>query len=60
MTHHFVHVIYIVICFSYILSDFISVMFSNDILDIHVTLSSIMGAIWMNTCNEKMMLSFML
>jgi hypothetical protein len=27
--------------------------FSNDILDIHVTLSLIMDAIWMKTCNEK-------
>jgi hypothetical protein len=29
------------------------VTFSNDILDIHVILSSIMDAIWMKTCNEK-------
>jgi hypothetical protein len=33
----------------------ILVTFSNDILDIHVTLSSIMHAILMKTCNEKTM-----
>jgi hypothetical protein len=27
--------------------------FSNDILDIDITLSSIMDAIWMKNCNEK-------
>ncbi len=27
--------------------------FSNNILDLHVTLSLIMDAIWVKTCNEK-------
>jgi len=35
-------------------------MFSNDILDIHVTLSSIMDIIWMKICNEIMISSFLL
>jgi hypothetical protein len=43
-----------------ILNHFILVTFSNDILDIHVILSSIMDAIWMKMCNEKTMLSFLL
>jgi hypothetical protein len=46
--------------FSYILNDFVLITFSNDISDIHVTLSSIMDAIWMKTCNEIMMSSFLL
>jgi len=46
--------------FSYIFNDFILITFSNDILDIHVTLSSIMDAIWMKNCNEIMMSSFLL
>jgi len=55
----FVHIICIVIFWSY-LKYFILVTFSNDILDVHVTLSSIMDAIWMKTCNEKKMSSFIL
>ncbi len=59
MTHHFVHVICILFYY-YILNDFILITFSNDILDIHITLSSIMDAIWMKICNEIMMSSFLL
>jgi hypothetical protein len=39
-------------------NDIILVTFSNDILDIHVILSSIMDALWMKNYNEKTMLSF--
>jgi hypothetical protein len=46
--------------FSHILIDFILIKFSNDILDIHVILSSIMDAMWMKICNERMMSSFLL
>jgi hypothetical protein len=35
-------------------------MLSNDILDIHVTLSSITDVIWMKNCNEKSLSSFLL
>jgi hypothetical protein len=35
-------------------------MFSNDILNIHIILSSTIDAIWMKTHNEKMMSSFLL
>jgi hypothetical protein len=45
---------------NYIWSDLILVTFSYDILDIHVILSSIMDAIWMKTCNEKITSSFLL
>jgi len=41
-------------------NDFILITFSNDNLDIHVILSSIMDAIGMKTYDEKMMSSFML
>ncbi len=41
--------------FNHIWNDFIIVTFSNDILDIHVILPSIMDVIWMKTCNEKKM-----
>jgi hypothetical protein len=56
---HFVHVICIVIC-NHIWNDIVLVTFSNVILDIHVSLSSIMDAIWIKTCNEKMMSFFLL
>jgi hypothetical protein len=59
MTHHFVHIICIVIL-SYIWNDFILVTFSYDILDIQVILSSIVDAIWMKTCNKKIALNFLL
>jgi len=45
---------------NHILNDFILVIVSHDILDIHITLSSIMDAIWMKTYNKKMISSFVL
>jgi hypothetical protein len=59
MTHHFVHIICIVI-FSHIWNDFILVMFSNDILNFHVILSLIIDATWMKIGNEIAMSSFLL
>ncbi len=38
----------------------ILVKFSDDILDMHIVLSSIMNVIWMKTCNEKKIIFFII